>query len=100
MRTSEAGPDGSELSERLGLLPAPDLQADPCSADGTQTDYYTAGTVRRLLAAERERWVKHLRDMAAGHQRAADMTDNRATEQRHDAMSAALLASIEGPNKI
>jgi hypothetical protein len=44
----------ADAGEGLAPLPAPDLQTDPCSADGTQTDYYTAGTVRRLLVAERE----------------------------------------------
>lgn len=52
-------------SEGLGPLPSPDMQADPCSADGAQTDYYTAGTVRRLLAAERERCAKPMEDAAA-----------------------------------
>jgi hypothetical protein len=47
---------------------------------------------------ERKRCEKHLRDLAAGHQRAADLTDNSTVAQRHDAMAAALLAAIEGPN--
>ena len=50
------------------------------------------------VAVERERCAKHLRDLAAGNQRAADMTDNGTVAQQHAAMAAALLAAIDGPN--
>jgi hypothetical protein len=74
--------------------------------DPTRKDHVTltscvifAATIAEMArAAERERWAKHLLDLAAGHQRAADMTDNSTVAQRHDAMAAALLAAIEGPN--
>ena len=43
------------MTDKTVPRPEPDMQTDPCSADGTQTGYYTASTVRQLLAAERER---------------------------------------------
>lgn len=57
---------------------------------------FTGAQLEAAVAAERERQAKRLRDLAAGHQRAADMTDNSTVAQRHDAMAAALLAAIEG----
>lgn len=105
MATDGAGPAGSELSEWLGQLPAPDLQADPCSADGTQTDYYTVGTVRRLLAAERERW-KSLRDKL---QADIDRPDGRWGMHGHTAVDdhyfealeyfVARMGEVLGPNR-
>lgn len=61
---NEPKPAGaSPVDLPLGPLPEPDLQTDPCSATGTQTDYYTAETVRHLLAAERELAVRVLADV-------------------------------------
>ena len=84
-------PNEVPLNELLGPLPEPDLQADPCSADGTQTEYYTAGTVRRLLAAERERLAREV----AGLHMAQSVNNQNHPSAWHDAVDAAL-AVIRG----
>lgn len=97
------------LTEGLGPLPEPAFGWLSVSGnDGRWTESATgerafdAEQMRAYagaaVAAERERWHKHLRDLAAGHQRAADMADNSTVAQHHDAMAAALLAAIEWPN--
>ena len=52
----------------------------------------------RGVTAEREGWLKHLRDLASVHQLAADLTDDSTVERIHDAVNTALLAAIQGPN--
>lgn len=54
-KVEDCGAVATQVECPVRPLPEPDIRTDPCNADGTQTDYYTAVTVRRLLDAERER---------------------------------------------
>jgi hypothetical protein len=64
---------------------------EACQNGASESDVLQA--LIAVQAAEREWWATHLRNLAAGHQRAADMSDSGAVAQRHDAMAAALLAA-------
>lgn len=84
MRTEDAGPSGSVLSDGLGLLPERQGQAPLMTVCAGNPDadideeighWYSPASVRAMLAFERERWNRYLcgaRSMAEAHRNRGD----------------------------
>jgi hypothetical protein len=95
---------GSEANETINEMAERTCWRYNRSSDPSHSDTYTfndatlAAFTAKVQEVEREQCAKHLRAMAAWHQRAADTAKDIDKGRVQIAMAASLLAAIKGPN--